>query len=97
MEVGDKIIAPKGCANYLTPGKEYKVREKLGTNFSVIDDDGDKILISEKQSTHLRGQDWIIPTEQPQYHSGKITGFMTGVVVGGLIGLTIGVVIGLIF
>lgn len=67
MKVGDIVIAPEGCEDYLTAGKEYEVVEaieestnKYGSLFSIIDDDGDMIETVEKKSAHLKFQSWIL-------------------------------------
>jgi hypothetical protein len=118
MKKGDKVIAPKGCASYLTAGKEYEVlrvddkSSKYGYSFNVLTDCGAIIFTCEKKSSHLIGQDWIIPTKEENhenrywknkqldldtdYHKGARTGFIIGGAVGCLIGIVIGVLIVLI-
>lgn len=68
MKAGDIVIAPHGCAECLTPEKEYKViqlwdvcfPEHRGNGFYILDDNNVKIPCNEKKSSHLNGQDWII-------------------------------------
>lgn len=61
---GMKVIAPSGCASYLTAGKEYEV---FGINnsceFYVISDTGQGVVVLLKGSAHLNGGDWIIKQE----------------------------------
>ena len=66
MKAGDIVIAPEGCAAYLTAGKEYSVvyMRDLGNGyryeFDVIDDEGDKISCRQLQCSHLYLKDWIL-------------------------------------
>jgi len=101
MEKGQKVIAPKGCVGYLTAGKAYAVLdvEKCGNEhysigFSIIDDTGNEQFCLERNSYHLNGQDWIIPTEKVKdYDSGVHIGMIMGAVIGGILGLIIGIII----
>lgn len=63
-----KIVkVPERCRKNLTPGKEYSVvgiwddwMENDGYGFSIIDDEGDKIDVSEKKCPYVFRQDFII-------------------------------------
>lgn len=64
-----KIVkAPEGCAECLTPGKEYSVLKNdgslsptLGFGLWIVNDYGEKIFTNEKESfAYLNGQNWII-------------------------------------
>jgi hypothetical protein len=58
------VIAPEGCADYLTPGKRYAVRNWSGGVFNMTDDRGREINCFFPKSAHvLNGGDWIIPDE----------------------------------
>jgi hypothetical protein len=70
MKKGDIVIAPEGCAMYLTPFKEYKVKvlstspaATHGEIFKIKDDFGDLTLCLEKGCAFLNHQDWIIKTK----------------------------------
>jgi len=67
MKAPKYVIAPKGCANYLTPGKRYPVMNfddtGDGIGFDTIDDDGVELYASLNDSAHLNGGNWIIPDE----------------------------------
>lgn len=58
------VIAPKGCAKYLTEGKEYEVTHIYGAKRNslifVVDDDGDELICCLFRSAYLKGGDWII-------------------------------------
>lgn len=62
------VIAPLRCANYLTAGKQYNVIQilepvnidKYGLFFTVESDSGAIMHTNQKNSIHLRGDDWII-------------------------------------
>ena len=60
LKVGDVVIAPEGCEDYLTAGKEYPVIEVIEESFRALDDDGDEMYSNLKGSAHLKGKDWII-------------------------------------
>ena len=68
MKIGDTVIAPEGCAEYLTPNKEYLVVKlwdinfplHRGCGFYIIDDTGHRLACNEKKSSHLGRQDWVI-------------------------------------
>jgi lipopolysaccharide export LptBFGC system permease protein LptF len=64
---GMKVIAPIGCCDYLTEGKEYEVFDvaKLNNNytFNIVDDDGESIFSRLNDSTHLNDGNWIIKQE----------------------------------
>jgi hypothetical protein len=60
MVSGDIVIAPDGCASWLTPGKEYTVVQVYGNKqFSIRDDDDNLIYTNEIASAHLNRKDWI--------------------------------------
>jgi hypothetical protein len=60
MVAGDIVIAPDGCASWLTPGKEYKVVQVYGNKqFSIRDDDDNLIYTNEIASAHLNRRNWI--------------------------------------
>ena len=54
---------PEGC-NYLTVGKEYGAID-MGHNFySIINDQGNNLILHLEDSVHLDGHDWeIVPDE----------------------------------
>lgn len=67
MKIGDIVIAPEGCENYLTEGKEYpiiKVWDGRTEGFDIIDDEGDVIGCSKETSSHLNFRDWILKPTQ---------------------------------
>lgn len=60
------VKAPKGCEQWLTEGKNYKViscgntyLNHNGWEFEILDDDGDKIYCNTKTCGHANG-DWEI-------------------------------------
>ena len=65
LKNGMKVIAPKGCEEWLTEGKEYEVFNSEEGGFYTICDNGEKIYTAIKGSGHLRGKDWIIKDETP--------------------------------
>ena len=64
---GMKVIAPSGCEDYLTEGKEYEVFDvaKLNNNytFNIVDDSGESIFSRLNDSTHLNDGNWIIKSK----------------------------------
>lgn len=62
VKVGDVVIAPEGCAEYLTAGKEYVVIEIRNNSylFLIIDDVGQKLRCIAKECAHLNYKNWII-------------------------------------
>ncbi len=61
VNVGDIVIAPEGCEEYLTPGKEYEVILLWGhTAFKIKDDEGDIIHCRIKDCAHLNFKHWIL-------------------------------------
>lgn len=58
------VIAPKGCEDYLTEGKEYKVtkqdKDKVNPGFNIVDDEGSSIFCVLKGCAHINGGNWII-------------------------------------
>ena len=61
------VIAPEGCHEYLTAGKEYNVLGMwdewdlyLGYKFKIIDDNNENADCLENNCTHLNGGNWII-------------------------------------
>ena len=78
MKIGDIVIAPEGCQNYLTAGKEYKVEDVISENgvrgcfFRTTSDCGREVYTSEINSTHLNGNDWILkPTTHEKVKDDK--------------------------
>ncbi|MBX3504461.1 MAG: hypothetical protein KF895_03205 [Parvibaculum sp.] len=68
MKAPKYVIAPPGCAEYLTPGRPYEVRDwnpnvHFLAFFNFIDDNGALRPSRAKDSRHLSGGDWIIPDE----------------------------------
>ncbi len=66
---GMKVIAPSGCEDYLTEGKEYEVFDvelykNHGYFFIIIDDDGDRLPCLFNDCRHLNGGNWIIKQEK---------------------------------
>jgi hypothetical protein len=57
------VIAPEGCADYLTKGKRYPVRDWNGDHktFWSTSDNGTPFYTGLLDSLHLNGGDWIIP------------------------------------
>ena len=60
MENTEKVKAPNGCREYLTPNKIYPIVKKASISFTIIDDEGDIIVCLYKNDLHLNSQDWII-------------------------------------
>jgi len=61
------VVAPEGCNEYLTAGKEYPVAEicdgyseTFGYGFAIINDYGEYTGANEISSAHLKGGNWII-------------------------------------
>lgn len=62
------VIAPKGCKEYLTEGKEYEVINIDGSLFTIRTEYGILICLF-KGCSHLDGGDWIIKHERlKKYH-----------------------------
>jgi hypothetical protein len=59
LKIGDIAIATEGCASYLTPNKEYKIKKvnKFGS-FHILDDEKELITCLQKYCAHLNLQDW---------------------------------------
>lgn len=79
LKNGMKVIAPSGCENYLTEGKEYEVfnvelshNKECEFNFNFIDDKRKSKYSILKGSAHLNGQDWIIKNETNMKLSEKL-------------------------
>ena len=78
MKIGDIVIAPEGCQNYLTAGKEYPVvdfweeeQPNLGYHFIIKSDFGN-IKCLEKKCSHLNDKDWILkPTTHEKVKDDK--------------------------
>jgi hypothetical protein len=51
-------IPPSGAADYLTPGKPYRVFNDDDGLFAVIDDDREEIVCLWQNCAHLDGGDW---------------------------------------
>ena len=64
------VIAPEGCAPYLTAGKEYETFDVFGDRFSIISDNGIACKCLFKVCVHIEFKDWIIKETQPnkKYH-----------------------------
>ena len=58
------VIAPEGCNPRFTPGKIYKVLQQVGAGGDLIDEDGIKVYVSFRNSVHLNGQDWVVPSQE---------------------------------
>lgn len=70
------VIAPKGCPDWLTAGKEYEVKElqplkhdKNRFSFFITDDDGETLNCISTRCAYLDGRDWIIK-ELPEAQTG---------------------------
>lgn len=62
------VIAPKGCSEYLTEGKEYEVINIYGNLFTIRAEYG-LVTCLFKGCGHLNGRDWIIKSERlKKYH-----------------------------
>jgi hypothetical protein len=68
LKNGMKVIAPEGCRDYLTEGKEYEVRNitfgDFGTFFNITDNDGERLDCMLKDDGHLNYANWIIKQEE---------------------------------
>ena len=58
------VIAPKGCNDYLTAGKEYEVYNVRKSKnfeyfFDIKNDAGSETYCSFKTCPHLKGKDWL--------------------------------------
>lgn len=64
------VIAPEGCPQYLTAGREYETFDVSGDFFSIKSDDGMVCICIFKGCPHLEYKDWIIKETQPdkKYH-----------------------------
>jgi hypothetical protein len=65
MDAPKIVKAPEGCEDYLTPGKEYKVRSAKRRSdtffvFEITDDEGGNLFCLLRSCGHLVGKDWII-------------------------------------
>jgi len=65
MKVGGIVIAPEGCEDYLTAGKEYLVESIVGKNdkdllFMTFADNGQEVWSTIRESSHLNMGDWIL-------------------------------------
>jgi hypothetical protein len=109
MKKGDKVIAPKGCASYLTAGKEYEVfnveeSHFYGCYFNIVNDLGNVDFCVEKTCAHLNGKGWIIPTKEQnheyRYWKNKQldldTDYHSGARTGFIIGGAVGCLIGIV-
>jgi hypothetical protein len=67
LKNGMKVIAPIGCCDYLTEGKEYEVfnvvKEKNNYTFNTVADIGESIFSRLNDSIHLNDGNWIIKQE----------------------------------
>lgn len=64
--IGTIVIPPKGCWEYLTPDKEYTVKEVFSSDntFVIIDDEGAEIICRKIECPHLRHQNWTVKPQQ---------------------------------
>lgn len=63
LKIGDVVIAPEGCEDYLTAGREYvviDVSKKEKDVFCVLADNGTKMYCLLQKCGHLNGKNWII-------------------------------------
>jgi len=61
LKNGMKVIAPSGCEDYLTEGKEYLVVSVRNVEFfHVVSDNGKDVFSRLNNSSHLNGGNWII-------------------------------------
>jgi hypothetical protein len=72
MKIGDYVIAPRGCKEWLTAGKKYQVinvdgidSKDYGIGFNIKTDSGKISFCNQKKCRHINGQDWIILTKKP--------------------------------
>ena len=69
MKAPKCVIAPDACAPYLTPGGVYLVEgwretgDKNIASFTVIDDEGERIMTFYNGCPHSNGK-WIIPSDE---------------------------------
>ena len=50
-----------GSATYLTANKQYEAIEQQETDlYSIIDDEGDEILIYLPESSHISNKKWTV-------------------------------------
>lgn len=54
------VIAPGGCASYLTPGKEYLGVVFSAGAFEIHDDDGAELFCLFEGCAHAGGHDWLV-------------------------------------
>lgn len=54
------VIAPTGCGEYLTEGKEYKAFDNTRDGFWIEDDLGLMAYCKAEGCAHLNGGNWII-------------------------------------
>lgn len=71
MKAPTHVIAPEGCAGYLTPNKRYAVRDwepsaHHGGFFHITRDDGTEMFTRLFESYQLGFQDWIIPDDEAE-------------------------------
>ena len=74
MKTPKYVIAPEGCAKYLTPEKGYIVEEFdvlpgediYDCGFTITDDMGERVYSTLRKSAHLNGGDWIIPDDEAE-------------------------------
>lgn len=71
MKNGDYVIAPLGCAEYLTAGNRYEVFEIFKAYdtilFSIVSDIGQNLDCVNAKCSHLNNQDWILATESEEF------------------------------
>jgi len=64
VKKGDILIAPEGCEDNLTAGKEYEVLKVYTHTFKILSDLKSESICKIKNCPNLEGQDWII---KPSY------------------------------
>jgi hypothetical protein len=71
MKAPKYVIAPEGCADYLTAGKRYEVLDwahstRFGGCFDIIGDDGKRYWAALRECANINGGDWIIPDDEAE-------------------------------
>lgn len=69
MKAPKYVIAPEGCADYLTPGMGYEIRDfrvdnTYGGSFHITDDHGGNRFCLLKECATLNDGNWIIPDDE---------------------------------
>jgi hypothetical protein len=64
LKVGDIAIAPEGCKKYLTPNKEYEIKQVNDSGSFYIEGNQKQYLFClQSDCAHIGNQDWIFKTE----------------------------------